>query len=212
MGASTADLDPVAEEVEPDRLPPLLSLLVEYAAARGLADDVADGSTRISEIVGALRSYAYLDRGSVQVVDVHEGLDSTLVLLRSHLARMAVERHYTQGLPKVEARGTELNQVWTNLIDNAVAATEGAGRLVVRTRAEGGRVVVALEDDGPGIAKGVIDRVFDPVFTTKRPGSGTGLGLSISHSMVAEHGGALTVTSEPGRTTFRVEIPAVGGR
>jgi signal transduction histidine kinase len=200
-------LERVAAEIGPDHLPEALSILTHTAAARSIAAGIGDGAGRITEIVGALRSYSFLDRGEMQRVNVVEGIESTLVLLRAKLRNMTVERLYAEDLPLIGARGSELNQVWTNLIDNAVDATGGTGRLVVRAQRVGDRVVVEVEDDGTGIAPSAVDRVFDAFFTTKAPGQGTGLGLNISHTIVRQHGGDLSVTSEPGRTCFRVSLP-----
>jgi signal transduction histidine kinase len=160
-----------------------------------------------------MRSYTYLDRGTWQTVDVTEGIESTLVLMRSKLGDMRVERRCAPDVPPIEVRGNELNQVWTNVIDNAIYATGGAGTLVIHTSVADGWVVVELEDDGPGMAPGVAERVFDPFFTTKPPGSGTGLGLNISHTIVVrQHGGRMSVESRPGRTCFRVGLPIVRPR
>jgi signal transduction histidine kinase len=187
--------------------------LARSLAARSLAAGIGDGATRISDIVAALRSYSYLDRGTRQSVDVTEGLESTLVLLRAKLAGMHVERDYQPDLPSVWVNGSALNQVWTNIIDNAIDATGGSGRIILRTRHSGdaagdGCLVVEIEDDGPGMPPDVVAQVFDPFFTTKEPGKGTGLGMNISHNIVvAEHNGTIAVESRPGRTCFRVEVP-----
>ncbi|MGH9249086.1 MAG: sensor histidine kinase [Acidimicrobiales bacterium] len=200
-------LDRVAAVVGPDHLPEAYSILAHTSAARGIAAGISDGAGRISEIVGALRAYSYLDRGEMQRVNVVDGIESTLALLHAKLRDMTVERHYADDLPPIAARGGELNQVWTNLIDNAVDATGGTGRLAVRTQRVDDHLVVEVEDDGEGIAPAAVDRVFDAFFTTKAPGQGTGLGLNISHTIVRQHGGDLSVTSEPGHTCFRVELP-----
>jgi signal transduction histidine kinase len=142
-------------------------------------------------------------------VDITDGLESTLVLLGSKLKHgVAVHRQYAEHLPRIRAHGSELNQVWTNIIDNAIDAMGGHGNLTVRTAARDGSVVVEIEDDGPGMPPQVAARVFDPFFTTKPPGQGTGLGLNISHNIVVqEHHGRIAVDSKLGRTTFRVSLP-----
>ena len=145
-------------------------------------------------------------------MDVTDGLNDTLMLLEHKTKGIEVLREYADDLPVIEALGGELNQVWTNLIDNAVYAIGEAdradGRIVVRAAPADSGVVVEVEDNGPGIPKEIQKRVFDSFFTTKPPGSGTGLGLDISRNIVLQHhGGNLTVDSEPGRTTFRVELP-----
>jgi signal transduction histidine kinase len=185
-----------------------LTVLAHGTAADGLGDGIADAARRISEIVGSLSAYSYVDRGAWQTVDITEGLESTLVLMRAKLGELVVERDYAADLPRLDIRGNELNQVWTNIIDNAIAATGGRGTLRLRTALAGDEVVVEIEDDGPGIAPDVVGQVFDAFFTTKEPGSGTGLGLNISHNIVERvHGGRIAVTSEPGRTVFSVALP-----
>ena len=180
------------------------------AGVERLVAEVAEGASRVSDIVQAMRSYAYLDQGSVQSVDVTEGLESSLVLLQHRLkAGIQVERDYEPGLPRIEAHGGELNQVWTNLMGNAIDAIgDRDGTLRLRAHQRDGCIVVEVEDDGAGMSPETAARVFDPFFTTKPVGSGTGLGLSISHTVVtSRHGGTITVDSEPGRTTFRVALP-----
>ncbi len=174
-----------------------------------LLHEIGEGSARISEIVGALRGYSYLGQAPVQAVDLHEGLDNTLVILRNKLkAGIQVHRDYGPDLPKVSACGSELNQVWTNLLDNAADAMGGKGEIVIRTRGKNGCVVVEIEDDGPGIPEEIQPRIFDPFFTTKAPGKGTGLGLSTSHAIVTQkHKGEIRVESRPGFTRFTVTLP-----
>ncbi len=170
------------------------------------------GSSRISEIVRALKSYSYLGQAPILEVDLHEGLDNTLVILRSKLkAGVAVHREYAPDLPHIMAYGSELNQVWTNLIDNAADAMNGHGNIAIRTRRDGEWVVVDIEDDGPGIPEGIQGRIFDPFFTTKAPGKGTGLGLSMSYGIVVEkHKGRISLESRPGMTRFTVMLPMSG--
>ena len=209
--AAGYDLDALGAAAEGSTavdLAAVLTFLARAATAVSLAQAIAIGAERISVIVGSLKSYSYLDRGTWQTVDITEGIESTLVLLQARLRDMEVVRQYEPDLPPVEVRGNELNQVWTNIVDNAVQATDGTGRLTVRAYRDDGWVVVELEDDGPGIPSGVVERVFDPFFSTKAPGTGTGLGLNISHNIVVQqHGGQLTVTSSPGATCFKVELP-----
>jgi signal transduction histidine kinase len=207
-GTTTAELDALARELDPSLFGAGVAFLGHTATATSLTDGIVAAGRRISEIVAAMRSYTYLDRGTWQTVDITEGIESTLVLMRSKLGDMRVERHYAPDVPRIDVRGNELNQVWTNVVDNAVDATGGTGTLVIRTSVADGWVAVELEDDGAGMAPGVADRVFDPFFTTKPPGSGTGLGLNISHTIVVrQHDGRMSVTSEPGRTCFLVELP-----
>jgi signal transduction histidine kinase len=177
-------------------------------SAYALLDEVGKSAERISEIVKAVKSYSYLDQAPIQEVDVHEGLDNTLVILRHKLKQgVRVTRNYAAGLPRIEAYASELNQVWTNIIDNAVDAMNGQGELVIRTLAKDGQVVVEIADNGPGIPPQVQSRIFEPFFTTKPPGVGTGLGLNIAYNIVQKHLGQIKVTSQPGATCFQVMLP-----
>jgi PAS domain S-box-containing protein len=212
LGLDRADLDEVASQFRPEAVPGVLGLMSQTETAFALLEQIAQGSERISEIVTALKDYSYMDRAPVQDVDVHEGLDNTLVMLQGELKRgVEVERDYGADVPRIEVRGSELNQVWTNLIDNAVDAMDGHGHLAVRSSADGDDVVVEIEDDGPGIPPENVDHVFDPFFTTKLPGQGTGLGLNIVFNIVRGAGGQIDVRSRPGSTVFRVRIPAHRG-
>jgi signal transduction histidine kinase len=188
---------------------PALAWLASVTSADALLGEVSMAAERIGEIVGAVKDYAYLDQAPVQRIDVREGLDNTLVILRHKLkGGVAVRREYDDGLPQIEAFGSELNQVWTNLIDNAVQAMDGRGELLIRAEPIDDGVRVAICDDGPGIAAEHLPRLFEPFFTTKPPGIGSGLGLHISHNVVARHGGRLEVASRPGETCFTVTLPA----
>jgi signal transduction histidine kinase len=150
-----------------------------------------------------------MDQAPVQDVDVHAGLDSTLVMLRSRLkAGITVHREYGWNVPPIRAYGSELNQVWTNLIDNAIDAMNGQGEITIRTGYDDQWVIVKLEDNGPGIPEPVLPHIFDPFYTTKAPGKGTGMGLNISHNIVVQkHRGRIDVTSRPGQTRFEVRLP-----
>jgi PAS domain S-box-containing protein len=195
-----------------DELGPLVEWLGLKALLYSLFVEIAVGTSRIVDLVQALKTYTYLDRAPVQDVDVRDGLENTLVILHNKLKTgVSVVREYEDDLPRISAYAGELNQVWTNLIDNAVDAMHGSGRLTVRVSSDPECVVVEIEDDGPGIPEDVLQHVFDPFFTTKPVGVGTGLGLNISHTIVVtKHHGSLTVDSEPGRTCFRVTLPRRG--
>jgi len=174
-----------------------------------LLEEIGQGAGRISEIVKALKAYTYLDQAPIQTVDVHDGLDSTLVILRGKLkAGITVHREYAPDLPHIQAYGSELNQVWTNIIDNAIDAMNGQGEITLRTRRDDGWVIVEIEDNGPGIPGAIQPHLFDPFFTTKPPGQGTGLGLNICHTIVVQkHKGRIDVYSQPGKTRFEVRLP-----
>jgi signal transduction histidine kinase len=174
-----------------------------------LVKEIREACSRISEIVKALKTYSFLGQAPVRPVDIAEGLESTLVMLRSKLkAGITVTKDFDPSVPPVEGFGSELNQVWTNLIDNAADAMGGRGTLTLRTRHDGDVISVEFEDSGPGIPDDTIGRIFDPFFTTKAVGSGTGLGLATAQSIIEKrHRGTIRVTSRPGCTRFTVLLP-----
>ncbi len=174
-----------------------------------LMNEIEDATTRISTLVGAAKQYSQLDRAPYQVVDIHELLSSTLLMLSGKFGHgINVVKEYDRTLPQVPVYAAELNQVWTNLIDNAVQAMGEAGTLTLRTYRDDGFVVVEIADTGPGIPQDIQSRIFEPFFTTKPVGEGTGLGLDISWRVVVnKHHGDLSVESEPGHTCFKVRIP-----
>jgi signal transduction histidine kinase len=200
-------------ELAGDATAAALEWVAASLTARGLAVELSDSAERMSRLVGAVKSYSYMDRGDLVATDIHEGLDTTLVVLGHKLkhTKIAIERHYDGALPKVLARGSELNQVWTNLLDNAIGALGESGTITVRTRREAECAVVEITDDGPGIPEDVRARIFEPFFTTKAVGEGTGLGLDTVRRIVEErHHGTIEVNSRPGETTFRVWLPLKG--
>jgi signal transduction histidine kinase len=174
-----------------------------------LMNEIEDSTTRISTLVAAAKQYSQMDRAPFQVVDVHELLDSTLLMLGRKIGdRITVVKDYDRTLPAIPAYAAELNQVWTNLIDNAVAAMAGNGTLTIRTARENDALLVEICDTGPGVPEEIRSRIFEPFFTTKAVGEGTGLGLDISWRIVVnKHHGDLQVESEPGDTRFRVLLP-----
>ncbi|MGW0177813.1 ATP-binding protein [Nocardia sp. NPDC003345] len=174
-----------------------------------LMNEIGDSTSRISTLVDAAKQYSQMDRAPFQVVDLHELLDSTLVMLSRKIGdSITVVKEYDRALPEVPCYAAELNQVWTNLIDNAVYAMEGSGTLTVRTRHDSDCAVIEIGDTGPGIPAEVQSRIFEPFFTTKPVGEGTGLGLDISFRIVVnKHGGDIRVESRPGDTRFTVWLP-----
>jgi signal transduction histidine kinase len=176
----------------------------------GLADEVGRSVGRISELVRAMKEYTYMDRAAYVETDVREGLENTLTILGHKLKGAAVQREYEGDLPKLWANAGELNQVWTNLIDNAADAVGERGRIRVKAFKDGDRMVVEIVDDGPGIPREIRNRIFEPFFTTKEIGEGTGLGLDIVRRIVAGHGGEITFDPEPGETRFTVRLPIKG--
>ena len=209
VGADGAWLDEVAELAGPATAA-ALDWVAASLVARGLAEELRDSADRMSRLVGAVKSYAYMDQGELVEVDLHEGLETTLVILGHKLKHTSIEvvRDYDRTLPRVTVRGPELNQVWTNLLDNAIDALGREGTLTLTSRRDGDCVEVDVADDGPGIPQDVVGRVFDPFFTTKGVGEGTGLGLDTARRIVVDrHHGSLTVDSAPGQTVFRVRLP-----
>jgi signal transduction histidine kinase len=178
--------------------------------ARGLALEIAESTDRMGKLVKAIKSYAFMDRGEFVETDIHEGLDTTLVVLGHKIKHTSIEirRDYDRSLPKLTLRGSELNQVWTNLLANAIEALDGSGTIVISTVRDGVCARVDIADDGPGIPDQIRARVFDPFFTTKDVGEGTGLGLDTTRRIVTERlGGTIDFDSEPGRTVFHVWLP-----
>ena len=202
-GLDAGWLDQVAARVDADTLEGAVRWLNYTVETELLMNEIEDSTTRISTLVGAAKQYSQLDRAPYQVVDVHELLDSTLV--DAGRARFGpasrVVKDYDRTLPQIPAYAAELNQVWTNLIDNAVSAMGGTGTLTVRTGPDGDQVLVEIGDTGPGVPPEIRDRIFEPFFTTKAVGEGTGLGLDISWRIVVnKHHGDLRVESVPGDT------------
>jgi signal transduction histidine kinase len=181
----------------------------------GLLAEVQQATARLSQIVQAMKSYTYLDQAPLLEVDVHEGLENTLVIMGHKLKQgVTIKREYSPNLPRIEAYASELNQVWTNIIDNAVDAMDPstssgrAAEITLRTYQQDRDVVVEIVDNGPGIPEEIRPRIYEPFFTTKPPGKGTGLGLHISHDIIANrHHGQLLVESKPGETKFKAVLP-----
>jgi signal transduction histidine kinase len=208
-GLDTAWLDNVEATVDEGALESALRWLGYTVETELLMNEIEDSTTRISTLVGAARQYSQLDRAPYQVVDVHELLDSTLLMLGGKIPPgITVVKEYDRSLPAIPAYAGELNQVWTNLIDNAVSAMHGTGTLTVRTGMDRDQAFVEFGDTGPGIPEEIRDRIFEPFFTTKPVGEGTGLGLDISWRIIVnKHHGDIAMTSVPGDTRFRVRLP-----
>jgi signal transduction histidine kinase len=174
-----------------------------------MLEEVGKGAKQISEIVRGMKGYSYLDQAPVQQVDIHKGIEDTLIILRHKIKHgVTVKRDFAKDLPKIEAYASELNQVWTNIIDNAVDAMDGRGQITIKTYGKDENVVVEITDNGPGIPADVLPQIFQPFFTTKPQGQGTGLGLHITYNIIADkHRGRISATSEPGKTMFQVVLP-----
>jgi signal transduction histidine kinase len=209
-GADLGWLERAAAVLPGPTLQPGLDWVASTLSVTTLLSEIKESSRRISELVAAMRSYSQMDRASMQQINVTDGLESTLVMLGHKLRHgVTVVRDYDADVPRIEAYPGELNQVWTNLIDNAIDAMGGAGTLRLATRAEGDDVVIEVNDTGPGMPPQVAARAFEAFYTTKDAGKGTGLGLDIARRIVVErHGGTITIDSRPGGTVLRVRIPA----
>ena len=208
-GLDSAWLELVAAAVPESALDGAVRWLGYTIESELLLNEIGDSTERISALVGAAKQYSQLDRSPYQVVDVHELLDSTLMMLGGKIGPdITVVKNYDRGLPEIPCYPGELNQVWTNLIDNAVSAMDGAGTLTVSTSRDRDFLAVEIGDTGPGVPAEIRDRIFEPFFTTKPVGEGTGLGLDISWRIIVNsHHGDLTVESVPGDTRFRVRLP-----
>lgn len=205
-------LDTVASQLAPNSLNDMLTWLGATLTGVGLLDEIEHSNERISNLVQAVKDYSYMDQAPLQEVDVHEGLDSTLTIFGHKLKQgVVVNREYDQSLPRIWAYGSELNQVWTNLIDNAIDAMGGYGQVWIRTSRENDCLLVEIADNGPGIPPEIQSHIFEPFFTTKGIGQGTGLGLHIAYRVVVgQHQGDIRVISQPGDTRFQVRLPIKG--
>jgi signal transduction histidine kinase len=208
-GLDVGWLTEVRDRVGPDNFAGAVRWLAYTVETEQLMSEIEDSTTRVSTLVSAAKQYSQIGRAPFQVADVHDLLDSTLVMLARKIGDgVRVVKDYDRGLPAVPVYAAELNQVWTNLIDNALAAMAGTGTLTVRTARDEDQVLVEVADTGPGVPAEIRSRIFEPFFTTKPVGEGTGLGLDISWRIVVnKHHGDLRVQSVPGDTRFQVRLP-----
>ncbi len=214
-GLGISDVERIEGAVPSGALADALRYLEAALGVVVLVDEVEESSTRISKLIATMGAYSYMDQAPTQEVEVNEALDTTLAILGHKLGGIEVERDYDPNLPRITAHGNELNQVWTNLLDNAIDAVadgDKVGSIRFRTTSESDRVLVEISDNGPGIPEEIRERIFEPFFTTKEVGKGTGLGLDVCYRIVVgRHGGDLRVVSEPGDTRFQVRLPMEGG-
>jgi signal transduction histidine kinase len=210
-GLEVSDLDAVRTASDPAVLEGAIRWLAYTVETESLLREITDATSRISDLVMAAKQYSQMDRAPYRFVDVHEGLDATLVMFGRKLGEesgVRIVKDYDRTLPAIPVYSAELNQVWTNIIDNALDAMDGPGTLTVRTARDEDRVLVEIADTGPGIPADVRQRIFEPFFTTKGVGKGTGLGLDVSYRVVvSRHHGDIAVRSEPGDTRFQVRLP-----
>ncbi len=207
-GADRAWFEELESAIGPDALDPALRWISAATGCTALLTELGEATSRISHLVEDVKNYSQLDRAALQSVDLTAGIESTLAMLAPKLADVEVVREYGTDLPNVEVYAAELNQVWTNLIDNAIDAMDGTGTLRLATSVDGDEMVIEIGDTGPGIDPEVLQRVFEPFFTTKDVGKGTGLGLDITRRIIVDrHAGDVTFESRPGATTAIVRLP-----
>jgi signal transduction histidine kinase len=202
-----AHLEELAAIVSPNALAVSAAAFSSSLRVERMAETVVNSTVRIFDFISAIKDYSYMDQAPIQEIDLAQSLDTTLTMLNSRLEHVIVERQYDPNLPLISAYGSELNQVWTELIANALDAMHDSGTLCLKTRALGEMVAVEIQNDGPGIPPEIVSRVFEPFFTTKPVGQGLGLGLDSVNRIVTKHNGSVNVDSKPGVTCFQVRLP-----
>ncbi len=213
VGIDIEKLDKLAENIPESSFSKAITWLEASLNANGLINDIENSTARISELVKAIKGYSYMDSAPLQEIDIHDGIENTLLILNHKIKKgIIVKRECDRTLPKINAYASELNQVWTNLIDNAIDAMDGKGDLTIRTYRDNNCIVVEIGDTGMGIPAAIQSRIFEPFFTTKGVGKGTGLGLEITYRIVVKrHKGNIYFDSKPGDTRFRVYLPIQPG-
>src|SRR5215472_8788010 len=207
-GVMVEPLNAMLDNVRKEVASPALRRVSAMVEINDLLDELENGTSKISDLVRAIKEYSYMDQAPVQDVDLKKGLENTLTILSHKLKKgVNITRDYHSTPLLVNSYGSELNQVWTNIIDNAVDAMQGKGELGIKTFLEGDCAVVEIGDSGPGIPPDIQSRIFEPFFTTKGVGDGTGLGLDTALRIVRKHRGSITVNSKPGDTRFQVRLP-----
>jgi signal transduction histidine kinase len=205
-------LDELAVTVPPEVLPVAVATVASSLRVERMAETVVDSTVRIFDLISAIKDYSYMDQAPIQDVDLAQSLENTLVMFNSRLRNVTVELEFDPDLPPVSAYGSELNQVWTALIENALESMNDEGTLKLRTRLSGQLALVEVWDSGPGIDDEIKSRIFEPFFTTKAPGRGLGLGLDTVQRIVNKHSGFVSVESKPGATCFQVRLPLDRGQ
>jgi len=207
QGVSLADLIALRAILEPREICVALQFFARFLRTSRSVETLINSTDRIFDLISAVKAYSYMDRAPILEVDVPAGLDATVQMLQSRMTNVTIERDYEPNLPRISAYGSELNQVWTALIENALDALGNRGLLRLACRLEGEMLLVEIWDTGPGIPLELQDRIFEPFFTTKPPGHGLGLGLDNAMRIVRKHRGHISVRSEPGSTCFRIRLP-----
>jgi signal transduction histidine kinase len=200
-------LEPLANLLDPSATTVVLSQFASSLRAERMTEAMINSTARIFDLIKAIKDYSYMDQAPIQEIDIPKGLESTLLMLQSRLGSVKVKREYELGLPCISAYASELNQVWTALIENALDATEDHGEIVLKAKVSGDLLLVEVWDNGPGIPVDIQDRIFEPFFTTKPPGRGLGLGLDMVMRIVRKHRGFVQIESKPGATCFQVRLP-----
>ena len=200
-------LDELAAITRPEVLPVAVATVAGSLRVERMAETVVDSTVRIFDLISAIKDYSYMDQAPIQDVDLAQSLENTLVMFNSRLKNVKVELNFDPELPPVSAYGSELNQVWTALIENALESMNDMGTLRLITHLNGSMALVEVWDDGPGIDPSIRSRIFEPFFTTKAPGRGLGLGLDAVQRIVSKHSGFVTVESKPGATCFQIRLP-----
>jgi signal transduction histidine kinase len=207
LGVTAEQLDPLGDFLEAEPLTIVLSQFASSVRAERIAEAMLDSTARIFDLIRAIKDYSYLDQAPIQEVDVRQGLENTLAMLQSRLAHVEVERRYEADLPLIAAYGSELNQVWMALLENALDAIADRGKITLGVQISGEMLLIEVWDNGPGIPAELQDRIFEPFFTTKAPGLGLGLGLDTAQRIIRRHRGYIRVQSQPGETCFQVRLP-----
>ena len=207
LGVKAQQLDPLGEFLNAESLSIVLAQFASSVRAERIAEAMLDSTARIFDLIRAIKDYSYMDQALIQEIDVRQGLENTLAMLQSRLGDVEIERRYSADVPLISAYASELNQVWTALLENALDAIDNHGKITISVNVSGDMLLIEVWDNGPGIPAELQDRVFEPFFTTKAPGLGLGLGLDTAQRVVRRHRGYITVQSEPGATCFQVRLP-----
>jgi signal transduction histidine kinase len=207
LGVKAEQLEPLGEFLNAESLSIVLAQFASSVRAERIAEAMLDSTARIFDLIRAIKDYSYMDQAPIQEIDVRQALENTLAMLQSRLANVEIERRYAADVPLLSAYGSELNQVWTALLENALDAIKDHGRITIGVQVSGEMLLIEVWDNGPGIPPELQHRIFEPFFTTKAPGLGLGLGLDTAQRVIRRHRGYITVQSEPGATCFQVRLP-----
>jgi signal transduction histidine kinase len=207
QGVTPAQLDHLSEQLDSDALGVVLSQFASSLRAERIAGAMLHSTARIFDLIRAIKDYSYMDQAPIQEINIPQSLENTLAMFGSRLGHVEIVRDYEQDLPTISAYGSELNQVWTSLIENALDAINDHGQIKLAVHLLADMVLTEITDSGPGVPQELQARIFEPFFTTKAPGSGLGLGLDTANRVVRMHRGYITVQSKPGKTCFQVRLP-----